>query len=111
MAIFARNILFDCAVFFCAVVLVQSASSQTAEEIYKTKCAVCHAADGSGNTPAGKKMEVKSFSSPEVVKNSDAEWVEVTKNGKGKMPGYTGKLTDEQIKDVIRYIRSLAKAK
>ena len=111
MTFVVRNILFFCAVFFCTVVLVESASSQTSEEIYKTKCAVCHAADGSGNTPAGKKMEVKSFSSAEVVKNSDAEWIEITKNGKGKMPGYTGKMTDDQIKDVIKYIRGLAKAK
>jgi mono/diheme cytochrome c family protein len=111
MTLIVRNILFFCAVCFCTVVLVESASSQTAEEIYKTKCAVCHAADGSGNTPAGKKMEVKSFSSAGVVKNSDAEWIEITKNGKGKMPGYTGKLTDDQIKDVIKYIRSLAKGK
>jgi mono/diheme cytochrome c family protein len=106
-----RNILFFGAAFIFSVVLVTSASSQTAEELYKTKCAVCHAADGSGNTPAGKKMEVKSFSAPEAAKNSDAAWTEITKNGKGKMPGYTGKLTDAQINDVIKYIRGLSKGK
>jgi cytochrome c6 len=106
-----RNILFFGAAFIFSVVLVTSASSQTAEELYKTKCAVCHAADGSGNTPAGKKMEVKSFSAPEVAKNSDAAWTDITKNGKGKMPAYAGKLTDAQINDVIKYIRGLSKGK
>jgi mono/diheme cytochrome c family protein len=106
-----RNILIFCAVFAYIAVMAGSASAQTAEDLYKTKCAVCHAADGTGNTPAGKKMEVKSFSAPEVAKNSDASWIDVTKAGKGKMPGYTGKLTDDQIKDVIKYVRSLAKGK
>jgi cytochrome c6 len=111
MRLFVRNILFFCFVLFFSAVLVQSASAQSAEDLYKTKCALCHAADGTGNTPAGKKMEVKSFSAPEVAKNSDAAWIDITKAGKGKMPGYAGKLTDDQIKDVVKHIRSLAKGK
>jgi mono/diheme cytochrome c family protein len=106
-----RTILFFCFVFSFGVVVVQPASAQSAEDLYKAKCLLCHAADGSGNTPAGKKMEVKSFSAPEVAKNTDATWIDVTKTGKGKMPAYTGKLTDDQIKDVIKYVRSLAKGK
>lgn len=111
MKLVIRHILFFSAAFMVSLVLVTSASSQTGEELYKTKCAVCHAADGSGNSPAGKKMEVKSFSAPEVAKNSDAAWTDITKNGKGKMPGYAGKLTDAQINDVIKYIRGLSKGK
>jgi mono/diheme cytochrome c family protein len=78
-------------------------------DTYKAKCAMCHAADGSGNTPAGKSMKVPPFSSPDLVKMSDADLIAVTKNGKGKMPAYAGKLTDAQIKDVIAYIRTLQK--
>lgn len=78
-------------------------------DTYKAKCAMCHAADGSGNTPAGKSMKVPPFSSPDLVKMSDADLIAATKNGKGKMPAYAGKLTDPQIKDVIAYIRTLQK--
>ena len=75
--------------------------------LYKAKCAVCHGADGKGDTAAGKKMGVKDFHSPEIVKAKDAELVEVTIKGKNKMPGYDKKLTEDQIKELIKYIRSL----
>ncbi len=78
-------------------------------ETYKAKCAMCHAADGSGNTPAGKATKTPSFSSPEMLKMSDVEFIADTKNGKGKMPSYSGKLTDIEIKDVVAYIRTLQK--
>jgi len=78
-------------------------------DIYKSKCQMCHAADGSGNTPAGKSTKVVPFSSPDVVSKSDADLVAITKNGKGKMPAYTGKLTDAQITDVVAHIRTLQK--
>jgi mono/diheme cytochrome c family protein len=79
--------------------------------LYKSKCAACHGADGSGDTPMGKKLGVKPFSSPEVAKNSDATWTEITNKGKGKMPAYAGKLTDDQIKGLVKYMRGLAKGK
>jgi cytochrome c6 len=43
------------------------------------------------------------------VKATDASLIAITKDGKGKMPAYTGKLTDDQIKDVVAYIRTLQK--
>jgi mono/diheme cytochrome c family protein len=81
----------------------------SAESTYKAKCAVCHAADGSGDTAMGKKLEVQSFSAPAVAKLSDAVFVEITTKGKGKMPGYDKKLTDDQIKDLVKYVRGLGK--
>jgi mono/diheme cytochrome c family protein len=78
-------------------------------DAYKAKCAMCHGADGLAATPAGKSMKVLSFKAPEMVKASDAQFIAATKNGKGKMPAYTGKLTDAQIKDVVSYIRTLQK--
>jgi mono/diheme cytochrome c family protein len=44
-----------------------------------------------------------------MVKASDAQFFASTKNGKGTMKGYAGKLTDAQIKDVVAYIRTLQK--
>ena len=75
--------------------------------LYKTKCQACHGQDGKGDTPVGKKLGVKDFHSPEVAKMSDQELFEITKKGKEKMPAYNGKLTDDQIKSLIKYIRSL----
>ena len=82
------------------------AAADDAAALYKSKCQVCHGADGKG-TAAGQKMGAKDFQSPEVAKQSDADLAKVTKEGKGKMPKYDGKLTDDQIKGLIKYIRSL----
>lgn len=78
---------------------------------YKTKCAMCHGADGKGDTPAGKKMGAHDFASPEVQKMTDAELVSLTAKGKNKMPAYEKKLSDAEIKDLVAYIRQLAKGK
>jgi mono/diheme cytochrome c family protein len=92
-----------------AALLSASAFAQTAAETYKSKCQMCHADDGSGNTPAGKALKTTPFSDEAVIKASDADLIAATKNGKGKMPAYSGKLTDPQIKELIAYIRTLQK--
>ena len=77
--------------------------------IYKGKCAMCHGADGTGNTPAGKMMGVKSLTSPEVKKQSDADLEKIITDGKGKMPSFKGKLSADELKAVVGFIRSLEK--
>jgi mono/diheme cytochrome c family protein len=86
--------------------VARPAVADDAEALYKSKCQVCHGADGKGS-PAGQKLGVRDFHSPEVAKESDAELITITKDGKGKMPKFGGKLTDDQIKQLIKYIRSL----
>jgi len=86
-----------------------SFAQKSGADTYKAKCQSCHGADGTGNTPAGKSMKVVSFSAPDIVSASDADLIADTKNGKGKMPAYAGKLTDDQVKDVVAYIRTLQK--
>jgi mono/diheme cytochrome c family protein len=98
-----------------AIAVIAAASSaeslhaQAGADTYKSKCMMCHAADGSASTPTGKMMKVPPFSSPDLIKASDTDLITATKNGKGKMPAYNGKLTDAQIKDVIGYVRTLQK--
>jgi mono/diheme cytochrome c family protein len=82
-----------------------------AASLYKTKCSACHGPDGKGNTPVGKNLGIRDFASPEVQKETDAELVEITTKGKNKMPAYGSSLKDSQIKDLVAYIRDLAKKK
>jgi cytochrome c6 len=84
------------------------AAADDAAALYKSKCQVCHGADGKGSA-AGQKLGVRDFHSPEVQKESDADLIKITKEGKGKMPKFEGKLTDDQIKDLVKYIRTLGK--
>jgi mono/diheme cytochrome c family protein len=75
--------------------------------LYKAKCQICHGADAKGDTPAGKKVGAKDLHSPEVAKLSAGELFEIVKKGKDKMPAYGNKLTDDQIKALIKYVSSL----
>jgi cytochrome c6 len=78
---------------------------------YKAKCAACHGADGSGDTAMGKSMKLRDLRSEDVQKQTDAQLTDITANGKGKMPAYKGKLTDDQIKQLVATIRDMAKKK
>jgi cytochrome c6 len=82
------------------------AAADDSEALYKSKCQVCHGADGKGS-PAGQKMGVRDFHAPEVAKETDADLVKITKEGKAKMPKFDGKLTDDQIKGLIKFIRGM----
>lgn len=99
------------AVFCIAASLATPAFAQNAgADTYKAKCAMCHGADGLGNTPAGKNMKAASFKDPSIVKAPDAQLIAAVKNGKGKMPASIGaKLSEDQIKSVIAYVRTLQK--
>lgn len=89
-----------------------TARADDSADVYKAKCAVCHAPDGSGNSVMGKKLGAKDLRSDEVQKKSDAELNDVITNGMGKtMPAYKDKLTADQIKGLVVYIRDLAKKK
>ena len=91
---------------------IPAAHADDAAALYKTKCAACHGPDGSGSTATGKAMGAPDFRSDEVQKQTDAQLTDATANGKGKkMPAYKGKLTDDQIKQLVGYIRDLGKKK
>src|SRR5213592_1917457 len=72
---------------------------------FKTKCAPCHGADGSGQTPVGKNLKVRDLRSPEVKKLTDAELTKVLSEGKGKMPA--SKLSADDMKAVVAFLRTL----
>jgi|SRR6476646_6547625 cytochrome c6 len=84
-------------------------AGNAAEATYKAKCAVCHGADGKGETTVGKANKVRDLGSADVQKQSDDEIAGIIGNGKGKMPAYGKSLKPEQIKDLVAYIRTLKK--
>jgi len=89
-----------------AAMALPGVAQDSAASLYKSKCQVCHGADGKGSS-TGRAIGVKAFSDPDVAKQSDNELIDVIRKGKGKMPGYEGKLTDVQIKSLIKYVRTL----
>jgi cytochrome c len=82
-----------------------NATVQSAKSLYQSKCAVCHANDGSGNTAKGKELKVRDFRSPEVKKMTDAQLYEITAKGNGKMEGYEKSLGKEKVLMLIEYCK------
>jgi mono/diheme cytochrome c family protein len=87
------------------LVAAQGAAADSAN-LYKTKCAVCHAADGAGRS----SMKNTELRAPGVQKQTDAQLQEAVASGKGKMPGFKDKLSKEQIASLVTHIRSLGGA-
>lgn len=84
-----------------------------AAAIYKAKCAICHGADGAGQTPVGKTMKLKDLRSPEVQKKTDKEIHKSISDGggegKAKMPPFKDKLEPVEIDALVAFVRQLAK--
>ena len=75
--------------------------------IFKAKCAACHGADGKGDTPVGKNLKVTPLGSADVQKLSDADLEKTIGDGKGKMPAFKTKLSADELKAVVAFVRTL----
>lgn len=79
-------------------------------KLFKAQCATCHGLDGKGQTTAGKKVNVKDWTDPKVLKPmSDADIEKqlkegLSKDGKELMPSFA-KLGDDKIKVLTTYVR------
>jgi cytochrome c6 len=101
----ALGVLFG--VLMMVLVLSTSSLAQGGGDTFKAKCAMCHGADGKGQTAMGKTLNLRDLGSADVQGQSDADLTNIITNGKGKMPKYDGKLTKDQIGDVVKFIRTL----
>jgi cytochrome c6 len=77
------------------------AIAQDGAATYKTKCAMCHGADGS-------KIAAHNLQGDDVQKLSDADLSTIITNGKGKMPAIHG-VTADQVKSLVDFVRTLKK--
>jgi len=96
-----------CFIAFSAATQAQS----DAAKLYKTNCALCHSANGSGDSPSGKALHAKDLRSEEVQKQSDEALSEVITKGKGKMPAFGAKIKPDDIKKWVADLRELPRQK
>jgi len=82
-----------------------SAAQSSAADLFRQNCATCHGAGGQGirehNTPDFTSRSLQSSL-------SDRQMIDTIRNGKGAMPAWSGKLSDQQISELATYIRSFA---
>ena len=71
-------------------------------ENYVMYCADCHGATGISIMP-----DAPSFAKNESLIKSDIDLLESINNGKNAMPLYRGILSDQEILDVLSFIRTL----
>jgi mono/diheme cytochrome c family protein len=95
-----------------SVLILAPRTSRAAEDgaaLFKTKCAVCHGANGEGK-PA---LKAPSLTSDEAKKMSDADITDMIANGgkeKKATHAFSKKgVTDDQIKALVAFIRELQK--
>lgn len=81
-------------------------------EHFQHHCQICHGLDGQNTgVPFAQKMEppVADLASKDVQEYSDGQLKWIIENGIGPsgMPGWKGILTDEEMWNMVRYIRHL----
>ncbi len=96
-------------VLFCWILAGVALAEADSAKVFKANCALCHSANGSGDSAAGKALKAKDLRSPEVQAKPDAELTEVIGKGKGKMPAFGAKIQPEDLKELVQYVRQLAK--
>ncbi len=96
-------------VFALALAFSTHTFADAGGDTFKAKCAMCHGATGAGDTVIGKNLKLRDLGSADVQKQTDDELTTIITKGKGKMTPYGGKLTKEQVGDLVKFIRSLKK--
>jgi cytochrome c6 len=82
---------------------------------WDANCAQCHGKSGAADTKMGKQLNAKDLTDSKVQAGfSDAKATKsikegVKENGKTTMKAFAGKLTDDEIKALVAYVRTLKK--
>jgi mono/diheme cytochrome c family protein len=79
-----------------------SATKLTENSVYKAQCAKCH-----GKTAEGRHFGGPSLISEKTAAMSAEDLRNMIANGKGRMPKYVGKLTSEEIDNLVQQIRTI----
>ncbi len=91
-----------------------SASAADAKATYEKDCAKCHGKDGKGQTITGKKQGARDYTDPKVQAElkDEAAFKAIKegykKDGKEVMKPAEG-LSDDEIKDLVAYMRKFKK--
>lgn len=87
------------------------ASTKVGMAIFNKNCASCHGKAGLGDGVKAKSLKepMNDFSKADFQNLADGDIFYKTKTGRGDMPKYEGKLTDDDIWNVVNYVRTFKK--
>lgn len=77
--------------------------------VYTANCLTCHGERGKGDGLMAEVLPqpLPDLTSPTIQAKSDQELLTVIRNGRGAMPMWEGRLGEQDIQNVLAYIRSL----
>jgi mono/diheme cytochrome c family protein len=92
-------------------VAVGDVSTKAGLALYIKNCASCHGKAGLGDGVKARTLKTfpGDFSNPGFQKQSDGDLFYKTKTGRDEMPKYESKLADEDIWNIVNYMRTLKK--
>jgi mono/diheme cytochrome c family protein len=92
-------------------VATSEVSTKAGLALYTKNCASCHGKAGLGDGVKARAIKTfpGDFSKADFQSLTDGEIYYKTKNGRGDMPKYDGKITDTEIWNVVNYLRTLKK--
>jgi mono/diheme cytochrome c family protein len=87
------------------------ASTKAGQALYTKNCASCHGKAGLGDGVKARSLKQfpGDFSKADYQKQSDGDQFYKTKFGRDEMPKYDGKLSDDDIWNIVNYMRTLKK--
>lgn len=92
--------------FFCLFGLVSNsaiaANPNKGSELYTQHCSSCHGVSGVSDMP-----NAPNFVQGDVLWQSDVALLNSIKSGQGAMPAYQGILSDQEILDLVAFLRTL----
>jgi mono/diheme cytochrome c family protein len=95
--------------------LAMSVRADDSKALWDANCAQCHGKDGRADTKMGKTLSAKDLTDPKVqAAFTDAKATQsikegVKENGKTTMKAFGGKLSDDDVKALVAYVRTLKK--
>jgi mono/diheme cytochrome c family protein len=94
-----------------ALLLSTYSLAESGAETYRAHCSACHGAKGAGDTMIGRNLKLRVLGSDDVQKRSDDELFTIISKGmeKNRMPAFDRRLSKDQIRELVEYIRSLKK--
>jgi len=86
-------------------------SNKAGLALYTKNCASCHGKTGLGDGVKARALKEfpGDFSAAAYQNQTDGEHFYKTKFGRGEMPKYEGKLADEDIWNIVNYMRTFKK--
>lgn len=107
VCLFAAVFAFSCARERKSKQLSVQESVRVEASFFRSNCVVCHGKEAEGGELSGRV--VPSLRVGEAVQKTDAELYEQIANGKNGMPPFKYQLTENQIRNMVRFVRDLQK--